>query len=172
MVPLRTGTVARRADHARHERHGPFNSERRLGKVKVESDSNIPSPLGTATDPAEATPERPAEELLEDVLDSAELAEQILSSKGLAAIVRGTFLRIRKHFVGFGDLSEPIFSLLVARVRIRMCLSCECTKRLLDLVGTRSALHSERAVVILHSSAPMLLWRPSDTRSMTRIVRL
>ena len=70
-------------------------------------------------------------------------------------------LLIAQHIIGFRNLLELLFRLLVPRIYIRMVLPREFTKRLPDLVRSRRLLHAKRAVIIfrLRCHAVFLLRR-------------
>ncbi len=169
------GPVARHASDGSSERHLPLEAERGLVEVEFETHRDILTairPTGRATESSEAAEPPSAEELLEDVLEAAELAEEILAAEGLAAIVTCAFLGVGEHFVRLGDLPEPVFGLCVPWVRIGVCLAGEATKRLLDLLWCRVAGHAEHRVVVRHVPAPKRSSSRSVTPSTTRIVRL
>jgi hypothetical protein len=144
----------RLASDVTHESNIALNAERGLRKVEVKTYCNILTTLRAATRTAEAakSTETAAEELLKDVLETAKLAEEILTAKRLSSIVPRPFLRIRENLVGFSHFSETMFGFRVARIRIGMCLSGQLPKRLLDLLLGCVALHSKRLVIIPHAS--------------------
>jgi hypothetical protein len=74
-----------------------LNTERGLCKVEVKTYCNILTTLRATTRTAEAakSTEPATEELLKDVLETAELAEEVLTAKRLSPIVSRPLHRIR-----------------------------------------------------------------------------
>ncbi len=120
--------------------------------------------------PAAEPSESPTEELLQYLVEAAELREQVTAPVDLAPVVAGSALRIGEHFVGLGDLPESSLSPGIVRIRVGVCIPCKLTERFLDLIGCRVAIDAEDLVVVLHHSAPRLSSRFSPISSTTRIV--
>jgi hypothetical protein len=137
MAWLGADAVAVLTSDLRVEHDLAFQSEGGVGEVQIQPYGDVSAPLRASSCPAESTPETTessAEELLEDVLESAELAEEILTAERLTAIVPRPLLRIRKHLVGFSDLSEAVLCLRITRIGIGMGIARQRSKCLLDLV--------------------------------------
>jgi hypothetical protein len=109
-----------------HEFNLAFVAERGFRKIKIDADGNVPALLGAtsgASESSKATSESAAKELLEDVLETTELAEEILPTEGLSPVETRTFPLVRKHLVRLGNLSETRFRGSVTWIGIWMRLS-------------------------------------------------
>jgi hypothetical protein len=87
-------------------------------------------PPGTGS----ATAEAPSEELLQNVVESPELGEQISTAEDFAVVVSGLPLWVGEHFIGLGDFAKASLGRRIIRVCVRMGLAGEPTKRVLDLL--------------------------------------
>jgi hypothetical protein len=110
-----------------------FDAERCLRQVEIDAQRHVLTALRTTAISTEP-PESATEELLENVLDTAELAEKVLAAKGLAAIVFRSFLRIREHLVRLSYITKSRLCLRVPWIGIRVSLSRQLSERLPDLV--------------------------------------
>jgi hypothetical protein len=146
---FRSGTVACVARHTSGERHLLVGPESCLDQFQIEPYGNVTASL-RATAPAAEAAETATKELLQDVLEATELAEQVLSTKRFASIVSGPLLGVGENLVSLRYLSEALLGRGITRIRIGMCLSRELTKRLLDLFRRGGTIDTEDLVVVLH----------------------
>ena len=68
---------------------------------------------------------------------------------GAELIVHTPLFRVFEHFVGFVDILEFVFGLLVARVQVRVVLAGQLLVGSGDLVRTGGTLHAQKFVIIL-----------------------
>ena len=68
---------------------------------------------------------------------------------GAELIVHTPLFRVFEHFVGFVDILEFVFGLLVARIQVRVVLAGQLLVGSGDLVRTGGTLHAQKFVIIL-----------------------
>ncbi len=100
-------------------------------RVRLDGDTEITAP-GRSSAPGAAksakTAEAGPEELLQYLIEAAEIAEQISGPELLATVVCGTPIRVGEDLVRLGDLPETCFRLRIVRIGIGVGLSGELAK--------------------------------------------
>ena len=145
----------------------PVRSHRSL----LQGQRNRCPDIGPSPGAGTTTAESASEELLENVVESTKLREQIPAADGLAVVVASLSLRVRQHLVGLGDLAKADFGGWVIRIRVRVGLPSESAECVLDLVRRGISLDTQGLVVVLHYSVPRRSSRFSPISSTTRIER-
>ena len=152
MPRLSTGPRADRTPIRRPEADLAAHPGCGLGKGERDANANIgttcgPGPHGTEAPKTGSS----AKELAKNVIQYAEVAEEILAAERLSAVVGATPLRVRQHFVGLGDLPKLGFRLGIVGIRIGMRITGEAAKRLLDVILRGIARDAEEVVVLVHA---------------------
>jgi len=143
------GAVAGLAEHGRVDLELARGAEDDLVELDVEAQQRVLAALAAAAGTAPASGAR-AEERLEDVAETAEVAAAAETALGLRAqVVLLALLRVAEHVVGVRDRFEALRR-IGARVHVGVQLAGEAAVRLLDLLGARVALDAQDFVVVCH----------------------
>ncbi len=133
MTRLRARPRTDRTHRGRRKGHIAARAGRRLCQGEIDPYGDVTPALDPAPSSA-AKAETPAEELLQDVVEAAEVAEQISRRELLAPVVGGPPVLVGEHFIGLGDLPERGFGSRIVGIGVGMGIPGELTESLLDVL--------------------------------------
>jgi hypothetical protein len=108
-APFRSGDIDRAAD-----------SDCGFSQVQVNRYPDVAATLRAPPAHAAKTAKSTPEELLENVIEAPEVAEEIARTELLPTIERGASLWVGKNLVGLGNLPKPRFGRRIIRIGIGM----------------------------------------------------